>query len=225
MPRPKLFRSNDLPYHVSVQVNNRENFPVSGDYLWRVACTVLAEAAERYGPRIHAFVQMSNHLHILLTTPNGNVDAVMRFFLSQLACRVNAASGRADHLFAARYKWSVLETAYAVAYVLKYVFRNPVRARMAASVASYPYSSYFPRAANPLPLVEGIGELWRLVPRDIGTRLHWLDKPTPKELEELVKRALRRSRFSFSKSKEFTLLFKALDESYEVRDPNPRTEE
>ena len=216
MPRPHLIRRSDVPYHASVQVNNREIFPVSFGTTWLVGCGALAQSAERYGAEIHAFVQMSNHLHILLSTPRENLDAVMRYFLSQMAARLHARSGRADHLFAARYKWSVLESSESVAYVYKYVLRNPVRAGICRSVSDYAYSSFWPSRALPVAIVEGMGAPWSAVPKAFEARLAWLDEPAPKELEELVARALRRAEFGFSRANGVQSALRKLRASYGV---------
>ncbi len=64
----------------------------------------MEEVCERCGWRLHAFVQMPNHFHWLLETPEANLVAGMKWFLGTYSQRCNARHGVRGHVFQGRYK-------------------------------------------------------------------------------------------------------------------------
>ena len=67
------------------------------DYDLFLAAT--AEACERTGWRIHAYVLLSNHFHWLLETPEGNLVDGMKWFLGAYSQRYNSRHGQRGHVF------------------------------------------------------------------------------------------------------------------------------
>ncbi len=179
MPRPKLIRSDRFAYHVYVRSNNKEWFYIPIEECWRILLIALNRIPDRYRPEVHALVLMSNHLHMILSAPNRNLDAIMMYFLSDATRWIQNSSGRINHIFGGRYGWSLLEGPQALAYAYKYIYRNPVRAGLCDRVEDYPFSTLNTTSAT--RMVEGFGPYWRLIPRNFEDRLAWLNKPTPKE--------------------------------------------
>jgi REP-associated tyrosine transposase len=64
----------------------------------------LASASKRYGAVIHAYCLMSNHYHLLLETPSGNLSQIMRHINGAYTTYFNVKRKRAGHLFQGRYK-------------------------------------------------------------------------------------------------------------------------
>ena len=69
----------------------------------------LLEACERSAWLLHAFVVMSNHYHLAVETPQGNLIAGMQWLQSTFANRFNAFRGEHGHLFQGRYKCLIVE--------------------------------------------------------------------------------------------------------------------
>ncbi len=95
----------------------------------------LGEACLRTGWRVHAYVLMDNHYHLLLETPEANLVAGMRWFQGTYTVRHNVKHRLVGHLFQGRYKAIPVdpdEPSYAVT-VADYIHLNPVRARMVES--------------------------------------------------------------------------------------------
>src|SRR6266853_356325 len=109
--------------------------------------TTLGEACGRTGWRIHAWVLMSNHYHLLVETPQGNLVAGMRWFQTTYTVRFNRRHRLSGHLFQGRYKAVVVdpeERGY-FATLSDYIHLNPVRARLVRldqRLFDYPWSSY-----------------------------------------------------------------------------------
>ncbi len=218
MARPRLIYSDRFAYHVTNRSNNRDWFYLPISEVWEIFQRYLLEAQIRYGVELHAFVLMSNHYHLILSTPQKNLDAFMRYLQTEVAREVQRRTGRTNHIFGTRYKWSLLEGAVALAYAIKYVLRNPVRAGICTRVEEYPYSSFYElmRFHCGIPITEGLSPHWRLIPRPLNDRLEWLNRATKKEQEALIGKAIRRTSFQFSKGNDVRLLLENLKESYGI---------
>jgi len=107
----------------------------------------LAEACGKTGFEIHAYCLMSNHFHLVVETPDGNLVAGMRWLLSAYTLRFNPRHKRFGHVFSGRYKALVVDgsgTGY-LRTVCDYVHLNPVRARLLQAeqrLLEYPWSSF-----------------------------------------------------------------------------------
>ena len=88
----------------------------------------LFEACEKADWVLHAYVLMSNHYHLALETPQGNLVEGMRWLQSTFANRFNRYRGESGHVFQGRYKALVVETGENLGAVAHYIHLNPVRA-------------------------------------------------------------------------------------------------
>ena len=109
--------------------------------------SVLGESAEKYGCRIHAYVLMTNHVHIL-ATPNTE-QAISKIFQSlgrKYVQVVNRKYERSGTLWESRYKASLVDSETYLLACYRYIELNPVRAGLFSSPSSYPYSSHHQNA-------------------------------------------------------------------------------
>jgi putative transposase len=212
MPRKKLIQNSDCTYHVTNRSNNKEFFYIPLSEAWQIFCEVLGTSSGLYRTEMYAFVLMSNHYHLLVTAPRLNLHLFMRHFQTEVSRRVQKTSGRINHVFGTRYKWSCLQTSSSYALAYKYVMRNPVKAGICDRVESYAYSSL----SMSLPVADRIGQLADQVATDYGDRLSWLNKPTQKETDEVVRRALRRKEFLFPSGNEMRYSVERVASDYEV---------
>lgn len=131
-----------IPQHIVQRGNNKgSTFFDNNDYNFYRTC--LRKYAEESGCRVHAYVLMTNHVHIVVT-PDG------RHSLSQLMQRVgtryvgyiNDRYERTGSLWEGRYYASLVETERYLLTCYRYVELNPVRAGMVEDPADYLWSSY-----------------------------------------------------------------------------------
>jgi hypothetical protein len=87
---------------------------------------------------------MSNHYHLALETPQGNLVEGMRWLQSTFANRFNRYRGENGHVFQGRYKALVVEDSEGLGAVAHYIHLNPVRARIVPveQLAEYRQSSF-----------------------------------------------------------------------------------
>lgn len=149
-------RSNvaGIPQHIVQRGNNRQHCFVD-EFDRRRYLANLAEASERYGCRIHAYVLMDNHVH-LLATPD-ECDAVSRMMQTLGAHYVryfNVRHDRSGTLWEGRFHSSLVDTESYLLACYRYIELNPVRAAIVDDPLKYPWSSVHANArGTPDPVV------------------------------------------------------------------------
>lgn len=199
MARIPLQRTNTLPYHINARVNNREEFHLPLNICWEfmgLECLFLNIV---YGVEFHALVLMPNHFHMILTVPEHDLGKVMNVFISTITRMSNLKSRRSGHLFGGPYHRSVIDSSRYFGHTLKYVYRNPVRAKLCTHVEDYPYSTLhgllgFSHLPFPIHFTRTGMEL-SLPAIESFDLLDWLNTPFPKEAEELIRQGLRKRAF------------------------------
>lgn len=131
-------------YHVINRGNYRS--PVFGSPGARQAFEeCLFQACERSSWLLHAFVVMTNHYHLALETPLGNLVAGMHWLQATFGNRFNRLRGEHGHLFQGRYKALLVEGGKHLGMLCDYIHLNPVRAGILplARLSEYRHSSYW----------------------------------------------------------------------------------
>jgi putative transposase len=203
MPRANLFRSTDLPYHVCARANNREWFYLPINEVWEVFTDLLGVLAKDYSVRIHAFVLMSNHFHMLMTTPHENLDEAMLYFMREGAREINRRAGRINHIFGGPYKWSLVGSRRHYEHVTRYVYQNPVKAGITQQVQDYKYSTlyYLYRQQElPFPVSDSIFEKEGVMDLLLWQKTHFLNQRYTDDEREVIRRSLRHSVFKVPKT-------------------------
>ncbi len=140
MARPLRIEYPGAFYHVISRGNEQKNiFRIDKDRERFLG--YLKSATERYGARIHVYCLMSNHYHLLLETPLGNLSRIMLHIGGAYTNSFNARHRRSGHLFQGRYKAIVVEMDEYAQQLSRYIHLNPVRAGMVDLPEEYPWSS------------------------------------------------------------------------------------
>jgi len=128
--------------HIVQRGNNRSVcFYTDADYAFYLL--KLQEAARTYQVAVHAFVLMTNHVHLLVTPAcESGVSLMMQSLGRSYVRYINIMYRRTGTLWEGRYKASLVSSdAYFLA-VMRYIEMNPVRAGMVTFPRTYPWSSY-----------------------------------------------------------------------------------
>ena len=144
MPRSVRHEYAGAVYHVICRGNNGQSI-FKADKGRRLFLSTMEEVCHQAGWRIHAYVLMSNHYHLLLETPEANLVAGMKWFQGTYTQRFNAMFSCCGHLFQGRYKALPIESKRDGAYfraVGNYIHLNPFRAGVAGIGMDKPLEKY-----------------------------------------------------------------------------------
>jgi len=104
---------------------------------------ILRDAASRCNAAVHAFVLMTNHVHLLATGGlPGALSSMMQLTGLRYVRRVNGLYMRTGTLFEGRFRGSLVQSERYLLSCMRYIELNPVRARMVERAEDYPWSSY-----------------------------------------------------------------------------------
>jgi len=141
MARPLRIAYPGAFYHVTSRGNERKDvFKSQRDR--EKFLEYLASATERYGAVIHVYCLMSNHYHLLLETPAGNLSQIMRHINGAYTTYFNIKRKRSGHLFQGRFKAILVEADEYATELSRYIHLNPIRAGMAERPEDFRWSSY-----------------------------------------------------------------------------------
>ncbi|HKJ08669.1 MAG TPA: transposase [Gammaproteobacteria bacterium] len=142
MSRKPRFDLVGVPQHVIQRGHNREPcFYAEDDY--RRYRRDLQEAAEKNHARIHSYVLMTNHVHLLVTPEKAySVTHMMQDLGRKFVSYMNRRYRRTGTLWDGRFKASLIETEPYLLTCMRYIEMNPVRAGMVVHPGEYRWSSY-----------------------------------------------------------------------------------
>jgi len=141
MTRPVRIEFEGALYHVTSRGDRRE--AIYEDDADRVAFLGVVESvAETFNWVCHAYCQMTNHYHLVIETPDGNLSKGMRQLNGVYTQLLNRKYARVGHLFQGRYKAILVDADAHLLELTRYVVLNPVRAGMVVSPGDWRWSSY-----------------------------------------------------------------------------------
>ncbi len=147
MSRPLRIEYAGAVYHVTSRGNEKK--PVFKDEHDREKfLNTLQHVNKRYNWICHAYCLMTNHYHLLIETPEGNLSLGMRQLNGVYTQLFNKHHGRNGHLFQGRYKAILIQKDSHLLEVCRYVVLNPVRAGMVEAPEAWKWSSYFATAGK-----------------------------------------------------------------------------
>lgn len=198
MGRQIFSNHTEFPYHVTARCINRDWFSLDKDIVWEIMTRHLYFINLAFNLRIHAFVLMTNHFHLIVRTPDANLSQAMRYFMRETSRELTFVSGRINQTYGSRFHRSLITHPLYYMHAYKYLYRNPVTAGLCSRVEEYPYSS-----------IPGLlGERWLDVPiseddswGSLVARektLQWLNAAPDRESMEEVRLALKKPVFKLT---------------------------
>lgn len=142
MARLPRYNLPGQPQHVILRGNNRSIiFVADEDYRFFIEC--LHKAAEQHGCAIHAYVLMTNHVHMLMTPAReDSIGKALQSLGRRYVQYFNYTQKRTGTLWEGRYKATLIDSERYLLTCYRYIELNPVRANMVAHPGEYPWSSY-----------------------------------------------------------------------------------
>jgi REP element-mobilizing transposase RayT/predicted DNA-binding protein YlxM (UPF0122 family) len=147
MGRPLRIEYPGAYYHVTSRGNERKDvFKSKKDR--EQFLSYLESSVNRYDAVIHAYCLMSNHYHLILATPSGNLSKIMQHINGAYTNYFNIKSNRNGHLFQGRFKAIIVDAAEYALELSRYIHLNPVRAAIVNRPEEYLWSSYLDYAGE-----------------------------------------------------------------------------
>lgn len=141
MSRPLRIEFAGALYHVTLRGNGRK--PIFRNDQDRLSfLEVLHKVNQRYHWFCHAYCLMSNHYHLIIETPDGNLSRGMRQLNGVYTMYFNRRHRTVGHVFQGRYKAILVEKESYLLEVCRYVVLNPVRAGLVERPEGWSWSSY-----------------------------------------------------------------------------------
>ncbi len=142
MPRRARLSLAGIPWHIIQRGNNRAVcFYAEEDYQFYLH--YLKEFADKFGCAVHAYVLMTNHVHLLLTPIAADSAALLMKHLGQRYVQyINRTYKRSGTLWEGRFRSCLTQSEEYVLACYRYIELNPVRAGMVMKPQDYRWSSY-----------------------------------------------------------------------------------
>jgi REP element-mobilizing transposase RayT len=138
--RPRVFGSG-LLYHVIAR-GNRQQDVFTGPLDYRAYLERLAKYREKYNLTFYAYCLMPNHVHLLLQTADPPLAKFMQAVQQSYTQYFNRLHAQVGHVFQGRYKAIVCERETYLYALIRYIHRNPVRAKLVDKPGDYLFSSH-----------------------------------------------------------------------------------
>jgi putative transposase len=141
VPRPHRIAPAGSIFHITARGNRRQAiFLDDDDRRWFLR--LFDAATDKYHWKCHAYCLMGNHVHLLIELGDENLSEGMQWLLGRYAQDFNWRHGFDGHLFQGRFKSESVDSNWHLLELSRYIVNNPVRARICATAADWPWSSY-----------------------------------------------------------------------------------
>ena len=140
MARPLRIEYRGAYYHVTSRGNERKAI-FRDDADREKFIELVGRAVEDFQLRIHGYVLMANHYHLLVETPVGGLQRAMRYLNGVYTQAFNRRHRRAGHLFQGRYKAIVVDKDSYLLELSRYIHLNPWRLKRSQDPFKYRWSS------------------------------------------------------------------------------------
>jgi len=142
MPRRARLSLPDIPWHIIQRGNNRSVCFYAGDD-YQFYLHHLQKFASKFDCAIHAYVLMTNHVHLLLTpSKSGSAGLMMKHLGQYYVQYINRTYQRTGTLWEGRFRSCLTQTEDYLLACYRYIELNPVRAGMVMKPQDYRWSSY-----------------------------------------------------------------------------------
>ncbi len=198
MARHKTILQSDYPYNIGARCINKEWFQLPMTLVWEIFCEELNRTISEYNLSVHSFVLMSNHYHLIASTPDANISQCMHQFMARTSKRLTKEGNRINETFAGRHYKCILNNYNYYLNAYKYNYRNPVTAGACIYVEEYPFSSIYGLVNPKKALLKICND--PLFQENKTHTLKWLNtEPDPLKLEA-VQHGLRKQFFASKKN-------------------------
>lgn len=152
MRKPRIAYPGAL-YHVICRGNNRQEIFLDDCDKTKYLET-LKECRELFKLKLFAYALMSNHVHLLIQTPEANISKAMKCLNWTYCIYFNGRHCSAGHLFENRFKAKLVQKERYLLSLIKYIQLNPAKAGLCSDIDSYAWTSHASMLKRDSSLIE-----------------------------------------------------------------------
>lgn len=209
MPRLIAPQSSINPFHVTARYHNKDPFRGDLECIWQILVDHLFLTHHFFGLKIHAFVLMPNHFHLLCSSVEEPLGKAFQYFMRETSKNMNKLAGTSNQNWGCRYYRCEILSYQHFVNTYKYIYQNPVRANLASRCEDWKFSSLrgllgFEHTIIPL---EGDALLFHSNGELHDKNIEWLNRRITEENRIAMKKALSRSCYKLPKYKNRTAHF------------------
>ncbi len=198
MARYKTRQLSNFPYHITSRTPNRCPFPLTLIRVWEIMSEQLYWVQKKYGFDIISFVLMPNHFHLIARTVSTPLGKILNDLLRDTSKKINEESGRINQNWGGvAYRTEVTNMSYYFN-VYRYVYQNPLRARLVSKAEDYPYSTLHGKLGRSYLLIPVIEDS-TLFDGDLSNNLNWLNQNQSAQDIDWLRHGLRYKEFRLKK--------------------------
>ena len=147
MSRPLRIEFPGALYHLTSRGDGRDDIYLTDDDR-ALFLSVLGQVCERFNWECHSYCLMTNHYHLMIETPDGNLSQGMRQLNGVYTQRFNQQHQRVGHVFQGRYKSILVQKESYFLELSRYIVLNPVRAGMVVKAENWQHYSSVSKIIN-----------------------------------------------------------------------------
>ena len=132
---------SEFPFHVTGRRHNKAAFDVELDEVWKIMSELLYLTHKFFDLKIHLFVLMPNHFHLVCRTGSDPLGLSMGYFMRESSKAMNQMSGKVNQNWGSRHYRCEIQTHHYFMSCYKYVYQNPVRAGLTSACENWKYST------------------------------------------------------------------------------------
>lgn len=187
------------PYHITGRCQNKMPFPIDLSLVWKIFEEELFMCTIKYGLRIHAFVLMPNHFHLLASVHEIPIGTILRELIGNTIKRINEACGKINHVWGGKtYRCVIDDNKYFMA-VYRYVYQNPIRANLVSKGEDWRFSTLH-RLLGQEKIFIPVEDNMLFNPLFDESCLKWLNLAVPQEKTNLIRKGLKKKIFKIKLS-------------------------
>lgn len=141
MPRPLRLQYEGAWYHVMNRGANHCKIFLEQKH-YKIFLHLLEKISYLFTVEVHAYCLMTNHYHLLLHTPHGNLGKAMKHLNGIYTQQFNRGAGKDGALFRGRYRSLLIEHEAYLLQVSRYIHLNPLSINLTTDHRDYEWSSY-----------------------------------------------------------------------------------
>jgi putative transposase len=190
MPRPMRLEYDNAYYHIMNRGWRRGNI-FTKDNEFKAFLNTLRDSCKQYGVFVNAYCIMSNHYHLLVHTPQGNLSQFMRQVNGVYAQKYNIMNKTEGAVFRGRYKSILIQDGLYLLRVMRYIHLNPIKACIGSNLSAYRWSShsnYQRRTDNAWLKVSPVLSLIKESRSDCDTYMQYMRSQEDQELEAFYRK-------------------------------------